>query len=63
MTNELGRAQASDNMQENPADADLDHKIRRRAYQIWMEEGQPEGRDREHWNRAKAEVLARQPGG
>ncbi|MBX9826462.1 MAG: DUF2934 domain-containing protein [Xanthobacteraceae bacterium] len=50
-------------MQEHPAEPDLDHKIRRRAYQIWMKEGQPEGRDREHWNRAKAEVLVRQPGG
>jgi DUF2934 family protein len=46
MTNELGKSQASENMQEHPADADLDRKIRRRAYQIWMEEGQPEGRDR-----------------
>jgi hypothetical protein len=61
MTNELGKAQASENMQEHATDADLDHKIRRRAYQIWMEEGQPEGRDREHWIRAKADVLARQP--
>jgi hypothetical protein len=42
MTNELGKAQASENMQEHATDADLDHKIRRRAYQIWMEEGQPE---------------------
>jgi hypothetical protein len=58
MTNELGKAQASENMQEHATDADLDHKIRRRAYQIWMEEGQPEGRDREHWNRAKACLRA-----
>jgi hypothetical protein len=60
MTNEPGKIQASDNMQEHPADDGLDHKIR--AYQIWMEEGQPEGRHRDHWARAKAEILACEPG-
>jgi hypothetical protein len=60
MTNELGKqADTADKPQDN--DSALDHKIRRRAYQIWMEEGQPAGHDREHWKRAKAEVLARQP--
>lgn len=28
-------------------------EIRRIAYALWAEEGQPEGRDREHWERAK----------
>lgn len=42
-------------------DQKLEHKIRRRAYQIWSEEGQPAGHDREHWIRAKAEVLEAQP--
>jgi hypothetical protein len=28
-------------------------EIRKIAYRLWMEEGQPEGRDREHWERAK----------
>lgn len=28
-------------------------EIRRIAYRLWMEEGQPEGRDREHWETAK----------
>ena len=41
--------------------AALEHRIRRRAYQIWMEEGQPDGKDREHFVRAKAEVLELQP--
>jgi hypothetical protein len=60
MTNELGKQlDTADKPQEN--DATLDHKIRRRAYQIWMEEGQPAGQDREHWKRAKAEVLSLQP--
>ncbi len=28
-------------------------EIRKIAYAIWMQEGQPEGRDREHWEAAK----------
>ena len=28
-------------------------EIRKIAYAIWMKEGQPEGRDREHWEAAK----------
>lgn len=28
-------------------------EIRRIAYGLWMQEGQPEGRDREHWEAAK----------
>jgi hypothetical protein len=27
-----------------------------RAYQIWLEEGQPHGRDQDHWDRAKREI-------
>ena len=27
-----------------------------RAYQIWQEQGQPEGRDIDHWVRAEQEV-------
>ncbi|MBY6264277.1 DUF2934 domain-containing protein [Azospirillum sp. 412522] len=30
--------------------------IQERAYQIWQEEGCPEGREQEHWLRAEAEV-------
>jgi hypothetical protein len=30
--------------------------IRERAYQIWCEEGKPEGREQEHWHRARAEI-------
>ncbi len=36
---------------------DLLERIRSRAYEIWLEEGQPLGRDEEHWARAEAEVL------
>ncbi|PWC33839.1 DUF2934 domain-containing protein [Azospirillum sp. TSO35-2] len=31
--------------------------IQERAYQIWQEEGCPEGREQEHWLRAEAEVA------
>ena len=31
---------------------DRDTKIRERAYQLWIEEGQPEGRADRHWEEA-----------
>jgi len=31
-------------------------EISRRAYQIWEEEGRPEGRHDEHWQRAEREL-------
>jgi hypothetical protein len=31
--------------------------IRRRAYAIWEEEGRPDGREWDHWERASQEVL------
>ncbi|UVC11272.1 DUF2934 domain-containing protein [Rhizobium sp. TH2] len=33
-----------------------DHPIRKRAHQIWEEEGRPDGKHDEHWRRAKSEV-------
>ena len=30
--------------------------IRERAYAIWIEEGQPDGRDVEHWIKARVEI-------
>lgn len=35
---------------------DLEDLVRLRAYAIWIEEGQPEGREREHWMRARREM-------
>lgn len=29
------------------------HEIRKIAYALWIKDGQPEGRDREHWEAAK----------
>jgi hypothetical protein len=39
-----------------------EERIRLLAYQIWEEEGQPEGKDEEHWQRASALVLAEENG-
>lgn len=33
-----------------------DERIQARAYRIWLDEGRPEGKYLEHWERAKAEV-------
>ena len=40
-------------------DLQLMARIRRRAYEIWEEEGRPEGRARIHWLRAEAEFRER----
>ena len=36
---------------------DNNELIRLRAYEIWIREGQPEGRELEHWLQARREVL------
>ena len=40
-----------------PYDANLERSIRERAFQIWIEEGQPIGRENEHWRMAEAELV------
>jgi hypothetical protein len=37
---------------------DKENRIRVRAYDIWVAEGCPEGRDSEHWQQAAAEIEA-----
>lgn len=37
---------------------DAERRIRERAYQIWQENGCPEGSDHEHWFLAEQEVAA-----
>jgi hypothetical protein len=37
--------------------------IRRRAHEIWEREGRPEGKQAEHWERARAELDAEGAGG
>ena len=41
-------------------DKSKDDKIRERAHLIWIDEGRPDGRDVDHWMRAKWE-LEREP--
>ena len=38
-------------------DATLERRIRERAFQIWVEENKPEGRDRDHWQLAKLAIA------
>ena len=38
-----------------------DSKIADAAYHLWLNEGQPEGRDKEHWLRARSEIEAAAP--
>jgi hypothetical protein len=33
-----------------------EHRIRARAYLIWVDEGRPDGRELDHWLRAKWEL-------
>lgn len=35
------------------ADAEREERIRKRAYQLWEEDGGPEGRAEEYWHRAR----------
>jgi hypothetical protein len=37
-------------------DADRESRIRERAHRMWEEEGRPDGKDREHWDRATLEI-------
>lgn len=38
--------------------SDRQARIRERAHQIWLDEGQADGKDAEHWHRAEHEVAA-----
>ena len=38
--------------------ADIQDKIRQRAFELWQAEGHPEGRDYDHWLKAEAELSA-----
>jgi hypothetical protein len=37
-------------------DGPTDDKIRERAHLIWIDEGRPDGRELDHWMRAKWEI-------
>ena len=36
----------------------IEDEIRARAHQIWEQEGRPDGRAHDHWERAKAEIMS-----
>lgn len=38
-------------------ESDKEARIRERAYEIWVSEGRPHGRDAEHWQKAEAEIA------
>jgi DUF2934 family protein len=42
--------------------SDLEHAIRRRAYELWEEAGCPEGRSDEFWHTARAEFKDERAG-
>ena len=42
--------------------ADRESRVRDRAYWIWQEEGEPMGREHEHWRRAEYEIDAQNVG-
>jgi hypothetical protein len=44
----------------NSSSADLEVKIRERAYQLFVERGSTPGHENEDWLRAEREILARQ---
>ena len=40
------------------ASAPTDEEIALTAYRIWLQEGSPHGRDREHWLKAREQLFA-----
>jgi hypothetical protein len=43
--------------------AELEEKIRRRAYELWEQKGRPSGSSEEDWREAEAEILGITGGG
>ena len=38
-------------------DTDRQERVRQRAYQLWEQEGRPDGKAEEHWRRAEEEIA------
>ncbi len=55
----MSKKQNQDQMLAGPS---RDERIGALAYQLWEEEGRPEGKSEEHWFRACAQVDAEMPG-
>jgi hypothetical protein len=47
-------------MRATTSKSSLEDRIRARAHEIWLQEGQPDGRDLAHWQQAEAEIAAAQ---
>jgi Protein of unknown function (DUF2934) len=45
-----------DNSVAPASDRVKDNRVRERAYLIWVDEGRPQGRELDHWLRAKWEI-------
>lgn len=45
-----------DSTPEEPKGEPDENMIRQRAHEIWVEEGMPEGREIEHWLRARRDL-------
>jgi Protein of unknown function (DUF2934) len=61
MTAETGGAKNDAGHAPDPGQK-TERRVRMRAYQIWEQEGRPEGRALDHWLRAKRELApARDP--
>ena len=39
-------------------ESSLEQRVRARAYTFWLDEGQPHGRDKAHWEAARAAIAA-----
>ncbi|MGH7001373.1 MAG: DUF2934 domain-containing protein [Stellaceae bacterium] len=39
-------------------ESDRERRIREKAYDIWVREGRPHGRDAEHWQKAEAAITS-----
>jgi uncharacterized protein YjbJ (UPF0337 family) len=54
----VGNAKATAEEAMHSAATDREGKIRERAYQIWQDEGSPDGREHDHWHQAEREADA-----
>jgi len=54
-----GVRKKTNNTSTSPESGDLNAEIARRAYEIWLNEGGPHGRDQDHWFRAERELAER----
>jgi hypothetical protein len=45
-------------MNESAPIVDFEQRVRERAYELWVQEGRPSGRDAEHWLRSEEATRA-----